>query len=285
MMSLDKPANSRACSTLKTSEAPRRARLSISIRPIYPAAVCQPAGRKLSMNRRAASPWPSNTSSTSNGSKSGIGTLHRVASTASRLAVTKALRCRKARRRISAQLSRSITGYAPQPARKQRRQALQWLIAVSQQRQLPVVFSQQGGETGDTQALCPSKIVAGGLAVLKAVEPGGERLAVETGLHGQFRQHTGLGDIAPLYIKSPLDPVQQDANLLWGQCARGYQGPARRLGIVNQSLGQTAFQVKRLTGRFVHGPPITQASCSPGIPHDLVLTAQPTEHHMGWHIN
>ena len=90
--SLDSRANSLACSTLNTSAQLRSTRVTSSIRPMYPAGLCQPSGSQWFITCRAASPLPSSTSSTSSGSSSGIGTLQAVASTATRLANSRALR-------------------------------------------------------------------------------------------------------------------------------------------------------------------------------------------------
>src|SRR5690606_31679297 len=113
---------------------------------------------------KAVLPSPSSTSSTSNGNNRGMGTLHRVAATAIRLASTSALRCCRASRRISAQLSRSGMDVVLQPASQQRAQCLEGLVAIGQQRQLAVPLGEQGRKSGDAQVARPLEIRLGGIA-------------------------------------------------------------------------------------------------------------------------
>src|SRR5262245_56962779 len=122
------------------------------------------------MKRSAASPRCNNTSSTSNGSNSGMGTLQRVASTATRLASQRAFLWRRARRRISAQLKRSGMVTPFQPAPQQRGQFVERLVAVGQQRQLAISLGQQGGEAGDAEVLHPGEVGEGRLMVGGRVE-------------------------------------------------------------------------------------------------------------------
>ncbi|MNG18723.1 hypothetical protein D3C84_1028140 [compost metagenome] len=86
-MSLASAANNLACTTLNNKAPQRSNKVTSSIRPMYPAAFCQPSGSAWFMTFSAASPWPSSTSSTSKGKSKGIGTLHNVASTATPLAI------------------------------------------------------------------------------------------------------------------------------------------------------------------------------------------------------
>src|SRR6218665_3682485 len=134
------------------------------------------------MNLSAASPCLSSTSSTSSGSSKGIGTLHRVANTATRLARNSDFLWRRASRRISAQLRRSGMRTVLQPARQQRRELLQGLIAIGQQGLLTIALGQHRGETGDTEVLRPLEIGEGGFQFGGAVEGDGKLFPRQTGL-------------------------------------------------------------------------------------------------------
>src|SRR5690606_12194951 len=203
------------------------------------------------MKASAEPAWPSSTSSTSRGSSSGIGTLLRVAITANRLASNSVLRCASARRRMSAQVRRSATQAALQPAIQQRRQAIQRLVAIGQQRILAIALGQQGGKAGDAQVLRPGEVRRGGLALRLAVEAFGEGATVETGFLGQPGQQLGTGDVAALDVEGPLDALQQTRHAVFGQRAGGDQRATGRLGVVDQVVGQAALEIERLAGGLV----------------------------------
>src|SRR5690554_2023514 len=201
------------------------------------------------MKSSAAPAWPSSTSSTSSGNSSGMGTLHRVPTTANRLASSRDLRCASARRRISAQVRRSATQAPLQPAIEQGRQTVQRLIAIGQQGVLAITLGQQGGKAGDAQVLGPGEVRLGGRAQLLAVEALGEGPAIQAGLLGQLDQQLRPGHVLALHVEGLLDQAEQARGAIAGQAAGGDQGATGRLGVIDEVVRQAALQVEGLACR------------------------------------
>src|SRR5690606_12350615 len=161
------------------------------------------------MNRNAVLPSPSRTSSTSSGSSSGMGTLQSVASTATRLASISALRCCKASRRISAQLSRSGMGVVLQPASQQRAQRFEGLIAIGQQRQLAMLFGKQRRKPCNTEVACPFEVRVGGVANGLRDETVGKIAARDSNRFGQVRQPLRPRHVTTFGVEGLLNSLRQ----------------------------------------------------------------------------
>jgi hypothetical protein len=204
-----------------------------------------------------------------------VGTLHKVASTATPLAIHRDFLWRRARRRISAQVRRSVrlegsvmsgwsyTGGSLQPAGKQRRQLGQRLVAVGQQRQLAMTLGQQGRETGNPQILHPSEIGGRRGVLLGTVEGAGKLDTRYAGLFGQLDQHAGEGHITALDIKRALDQPQQLPRAVWRQAACRDDGAARRLCVIDETVGQRPLTLERLASGLGDRLPVLQ-NVAPG---------------------
>jgi len=80
--------------------------------------------------------------------------------------------------------------------------------------------------------------------LLSAVKRPGELDTRYAGFFRQLHQNTGEGHVAPLDIKRMLDQPQQLPRAIRRQVARGDDGAARRLSVVDKTVGQRAFMLE-----------------------------------------
>src|SRR5699024_5581317 len=105
---------------------------------------CQASGNRRFINCSACPPCSKSTASTNNGKSKGMGTLHKVAKIAKRLAVIKLRLCCTAKRRTYPQLMRSVTRINRDPAIKKGFYACVSLITIGDHRIVLLMYSQQG---------------------------------------------------------------------------------------------------------------------------------------------